>query len=38
LSGFIEAEGNFYLNFNDKDSLKHSKFTIGQNDEIHIFN
>ena len=38
LSGFIEAEGNFNLVFNDKGALKGSKFTIGQNDEIHILN
>lgn len=38
LSGFIEAEGNFNLVFNEKGSLNHSKFSIGQNDEIHILN
>lgn len=38
LSGFIEAEGNFNLHFNEKGSLRNSKFTIGQNDEIHILN
>ena len=38
LSGFIEAEGNFSLVFNDKGHLRKSAFTIGQNDELHIFN
>jgi len=38
LSGFIEAEGNFNLHFNEKGSLKNSKFSIGQNDEFHILN
>ncbi len=38
LSGFIEAEGNFHLLFNGKNALRGSKFTIGQNDEIHILN
>lgn len=38
LSGFIEAEGNFNLVFNEKGVLRVSKFTIGQNDEIHILN
>ncbi len=38
LSGFIEAEGNFNLLFNEKNVLRGSKFTIGQNDEIHILN
>ena len=38
LSGFIEAEGNFNLVFNEKGSLRGSKFTIGQNDELHILN
>lgn len=38
LSGFIEAEGNFNLLFNEKDILRGSKFTLGQNDEIHILN
>ena len=38
LSGFIEAEGNFHLLFNDKNVLRASKFTIGQNDEVHILN
>jgi hypothetical protein len=38
LSGFIEAEGNFNLVFNEKGILTGSKFTIGQNDELHILN
>jgi hypothetical protein len=38
LSGFIEAEGNFNLHFNEKGSLRNSKFSIGQNDEFHILN
>jgi hypothetical protein len=38
LSGFIEAEGNFYLHFNEKGFLRNSRFTLGQNDEIHILN
>ncbi len=38
LSGFIEAEGNFSLIFNDKGYLKKSSFNIGQNDELHILN
>lgn len=38
LSGFIEAEGNFNLLFNKTNVLRGSKFTIGQNDEIHILN
>lgn len=38
LSGFIEAEGNFNLVFNEKGILRGSKFTIGQNDELHILN
>jgi hypothetical protein len=38
LSGFIEAEGNFSLVFNDKGHLRKSAFTIGQNDELHILN
>ena len=38
LSGFIEAQGNFNLLFNKKDILRGSKFTLGQNDEIHIVN
>ena len=37
LSGFIEAEGNFSLVFNKKGYLRKSAFTIGQNDELHIF-
>lgn len=36
LSGFIEAEGNFNLVFNEKGQLRKSVFTIGQNDELHI--
>jgi hypothetical protein len=36
LSGFIEAEGNFSLVFNEKGQLRKSAFTIGQNDELHI--
>jgi hypothetical protein len=36
LSGFIEAEGNFSLVFNEKGYLRKSAFTIGQNDELHI--
>ncbi len=36
LSGFIEAEGNFSLIFNEKGHLRKSAFTIGQNDELHI--
>ena len=36
LSGFVEAEGNFSLVFNEKGHLRKSAFTIGQNDEIHI--
>lgn len=38
LSGFIEAEGNFSLVFNEKGYLRKSAFTIGQNDELHILN
>ena len=38
LSGFIEAEGNFNLVFNEKGNLRRSKFTLGQNDELHILN
>ena len=38
LSGFIEAEGNFSLVFNEKGHLRKSSFTIGQNDEYHILN
>lgn len=36
LSGFIEAEGNFSLVFNEKGQIRKSAFTIGQNDELHI--
>lgn len=36
LSGFIEAEGNFSLIFNEKGGLRKSAFAIGQNDELHI--
>ena len=36
LSGFIEGEGNFSLVFNDKNQLRKSSFTIGQNDELHV--
>jgi hypothetical protein len=36
LSGFIEGEGNFSLVFNDKNQLRKSAFTIGQNDELHV--
>ena len=38
LSGFIEAEGNFSLVFNDKGNLRKSSFSIGQKDELHILN
>jgi LAGLIDADG endonuclease/Cytochrome C and Quinol oxidase polypeptide I len=38
LSGFVEAEGNFNLQFKETGSLKSSRFAIGQNDEIHILN
>ena len=38
LSGFIEAEGNFNLVFNQSGALRKSAFTIGQNDELHILN
>lgn len=38
LSGFIEAEGNFSLIFNEKGSLRKSSFSIGQNNELHILN
>lgn len=38
LSGFIEAEGNFSLVFNDKGWLRKSSFCIGQNDELRIVN
>lgn len=37
LSGFIEAEGNFSLVLNEKGQLRKSDFSIGQNDEFHIF-
>ena len=36
LSGFVEAEGNFSLVFNEKGYLRKSAFTIGQNDELHV--
>ena len=36
LSGFIEAEGNFSLVFNEKGKLRKSSFSIGQLDELHI--
>ena len=36
LSGFIEAEGNFSLVFNDKGHLRNSTFNIGQKDDLHI--
>lgn len=36
LSGFIEAEGNFSLVYNEKGHLRKSAFTVGQNDELHI--
>ena len=38
LSGFIEAEGNFSLVFNEKGKLRKSSFSIGQLDELHILN
>ena len=38
LSGFIEAEGNFSLVFNDQGKLRKSSFSIGQLDELHILN
>ena len=38
LSGFIEAEGNFNLVFNEKGHLRKSSFSLGQNDELHILN
>ena len=38
LSGFIEAEGNFSLIFNEKGYLRKSSFSIGQNNELHILN
>lgn len=37
-SGFVEAEGNFSLVFNDKNQLRKSGFSIGQLGEFHIFN
>jgi LAGLIDADG DNA endonuclease family protein len=36
LSGFIEAEGNFTLVFNDKGHLRKSAFNIGQKDDFHV--
>ena len=36
LSGFVEAEGNFSLVFNENGKLRKSAFAIGQNDELHI--
>ena len=36
LSGFIEAEGNFSLVFNDKGHLRNSIFNIGQKDDLHV--
>lgn len=36
LSGFIEGKGNFSLIFNNKNQLRKSCLTIGQNDELHI--
>jgi len=38
LSGFVEAEGNFSLVFNNKGQLRKSAFSIGQNDELHVIN
>jgi len=38
LSGFIEAEGNFNLVFDEIGHLRKSSFSIGQNDELHILN
>ena len=38
LSGFIEAQGNFNLLLNEKGVVRISRFSIGQNDEIHILN
>jgi cytochrome c oxidase subunit 1 len=38
LSGFIEAEGNFSLVFNEKGILRKSSFSIGQNEELHLLN
>jgi hypothetical protein len=36
LSGFIEAEGNFSLVFNDKGHLRNSTFNIGPKDDLHV--
>ena len=36
LSGFIEAEGNFSLVFNDKGHLRKSAFNIGQKDDFNV--
>jgi hypothetical protein len=36
LSGFIEAEGNFSLVFNDKGHLRKSSFNIGHKDDLHV--
>ena len=36
LSGFIEAEGNFSLVFNDKGHLRNSTFNIGQKDDLYV--
>jgi hypothetical protein len=38
LSGFIEAEGNFSLVFNDQGKLRKSSFSMGQKDDLHILN
>ena len=38
LSGFIEAEGHFSLVTNEKGIVRNSRFSIGQNDELHILN
>jgi hypothetical protein len=38
LSGFIEAEGNFNLVFNEKGVLRKSSFSIRQNEELHLLN
>lgn len=38
LSGFVEAEGNFNLVFNEIGVLSATRFTIGQSDELHILN
>jgi hypothetical protein len=37
-SGFVEAEGNFSLVFNEKNQLRKSAFSIGQLGELDIFN